>query len=59
MLLCFQIRVNFTLVLCIACYHFEFGIAARLAELTMLGTQCGHCTKHADQVLNQCANKPA
>jgi uncharacterized protein len=27
MLLCFQIRVNFTLVLCIACYHFEFGIA--------------------------------
>jgi hypothetical protein len=28
MLLCFQIRVNFTLVLCIACYHFEFGIAA-------------------------------
>jgi len=29
MLLCFQIRVNFTLVLCIACYHFEFGIAER------------------------------
>jgi len=23
MLLCFQIRVNFTLVLCIACYHFD------------------------------------
>jgi hypothetical protein len=30
MLLCFQIRVNFTLVLCIACYHFEFGIAGFL-----------------------------
>ena len=29
MLLCFQIRVNFTLVLCIACYHFEFGIAVQ------------------------------
>jgi formylglycine-generating enzyme required for sulfatase activity len=29
MLLCFQIRVNFTLVLCIACYHFEFGIAGQ------------------------------
>jgi len=28
MLLCFQIRVNFKLVLCIPCYHFEFGIAA-------------------------------
>jgi bacterioferritin-associated ferredoxin len=31
---------------------------ARLSELTMLGTQCGHCTQHAHQVLNQCANKP-
>ncbi|PZV17815.1 MAG: (2Fe-2S)-binding protein [Pseudanabaena sp.] len=30
---------------------------ARLSELTMLGTQCGHCTKHADQVLNQCTGK--
>jgi hypothetical protein len=30
MLLCFQIRVNFTLVLCIACYHFEFGIAGNV-----------------------------
>jgi len=33
MLLCFQIRVNFTLVLCIACYHFEFGIAASISGL--------------------------
>jgi organic radical activating enzyme len=32
MLLCFQIRVNFTLVLCIACYHFEFGIAAKVVK---------------------------
>jgi len=39
MLLCFQIRVNFTLVLCIACYHFEFGIAA--SDMPQLR----HCSK--------------
>ncbi|WP_345961232.1 (2Fe-2S)-binding protein [Pseudanabaena sp. Chao 1811] len=30
---------------------------ARLSELTLLGTQCGCCTEHANQVLNQCARK--
>jgi len=30
---------------------------SRLSELTMLGTQCGCCTDHANQVLNQCAGK--
>jgi len=31
----------------------------KLAELTMLGTQCGNCTKYADQVLSRCACKSA
>jgi len=32
---------------------------ARLSELTMLGKQCGCCTKHANEVLNQCTGKSA
>ncbi|NUN67256.1 (2Fe-2S)-binding protein (plasmid) [Pseudanabaena biceps] len=31
----------------------------KLSELTMLGTQCGSCTRYANQVLNQCASKSA
>jgi hypothetical protein len=33
MLPCLQIRVNFILLLCIACYQFEFGIAGPDADL--------------------------
>lgn len=32
---------------------------ARLSELTMLGKDCGCCTEHANEVLNQCTGKSA